>query len=148
MEQLQLKLQAATEEVHSCEVIVGELQSENEGLQMEREELKAELAYVQTRVKRLERLESRTSEVASGTRLPTTIPVRGLTEKEVDAGRVRELDARAPAFHLSSRKEDILIPCFPSRCFLRHTCDLCGISLSSHVCSTQSHFGNVNTYTR
>ena len=43
-----------TRELHSCEGVVQGLKEEKVSLQMEREELKAQLAFVQTRVQRLE----------------------------------------------------------------------------------------------
>ena len=75
----QEKLHSVGEELQSCEGVVRDLRGQNEGLNLECEELKAELALMHAKVRRLERSGTRTPDVGgSSGRLPR---IKGLVQR-------------------------------------------------------------------
>ena len=56
----QQRLLLVSEKLQSCEGAMEELRDENEGLKLEREELRAELTFIHARVRRLERASAKT----------------------------------------------------------------------------------------
>ena len=107
--ELQLRLCSLTEQLHSQEGVVGDLKGENEGLRLERDEVRAELEFVRARVKRLERLGMGTPDV-EGSDMPLTgsCTAEELTRGVAGPTRTCEshaLNTHAPVFYPRTRSE-------------------------------------------